>query len=69
MRWLITKFLNHFDKRRRQIDMDTLWTSMKEQAPDIETARRAFTVHALSDNAWMRYYTEEQLASFINNLT
>lgn len=68
MKWLIWKFLVHFDKRRRHIDMISLWPSICEQAPNLDTAKAAFATHIYHDNAWIRHFTADELSTIIDEL-
>ena len=64
IRWL----LRRWHARQRAIDVDVLWPACRDQAPDLDTARAAFAVHAYRDNAWMELGGEE-LARRIGELT
>jgi hypothetical protein len=44
---------------QRATDIKILWPACKENAPDLETARMAFTVHAALDPAWTSLGPEE----------
>lgn len=48
IRWLIRKF----NARRRRIDLEILWPSIRDKAPSIDRAREAFYLHAVNDEAW-----------------
>jgi antirestriction protein len=37
----------------RQIDMEILWPTCKQMAPDLHHAKAAFAVHAFKDWAWL----------------
>lgn len=50
---LWTMWLNHYNERRRKIDMDILWPSCCELAEDLNHAKAAFAAHAFNDPAWM----------------
>lgn len=39
-------------KRQQAIDLDVLWPSVRQQAYDLDTARRAFRMHMQSDAAY-----------------
>lgn len=43
-------------RRQRAADMAFLWPACKRGAPDIETARRCFMLHAMSEPCWVRRY-------------
>ncbi len=49
MKWL----LNWWHARQRKIDLNILWPSCKELAPDMDHAKAAFAVHAFHDRAWL----------------
>jgi hypothetical protein len=38
---------------QRRVDLQILWPTCKQLAPDLDHARMAFAVHALHDNAWL----------------
>lgn len=42
--------------RQRATDLATLWPVCKRLAPDLDTARDVFMVHAIGDPAWARHY-------------
>jgi hypothetical protein len=39
--------------RQRAIDMEILWPSCLELAPDLDHAKAAFAFHAFNDPAWL----------------
>lgn len=39
--------------RLRRIDLEILWPSCKKAAPDLDTAKAVFAVHAYKDRAWL----------------
>jgi hypothetical protein len=49
MRWL----LNLWRNRQREVDLEILWPSCKEQAVDLDHAKAAFAMHAFHDRAWL----------------
>jgi hypothetical protein len=49
IRWL----MNWWRARQRQIDLEILWPTCKELAPDLDHAKAAFAVHAFNDTAWL----------------
>lgn len=49
MRWL-SKW---WHKRQRDIDVQILWPSCRDNASDIYQARGAFAAHAFNDSAWL----------------
>ncbi|WP_135210396.1 hypothetical protein [Vitreimonas flagellata] len=54
--------------RQRAIDLEILWPSCRDNAPDLDRAKAAFAVHAFNDPAWIGFYGRERLASFIDGL-
>jgi len=54
--------------RQRAIDLEILWSICKKNAPDLETARQVFIVHAINDRAWAMHY-REKLWQAIQELT
>jgi hypothetical protein len=55
MRWLIDRWR----ERQRAIDLEILWPVCRDEAPDLDTARAAFAMHAYRDPAWMGLGAEE----------
>lgn len=55
-------------RRQRSIDMQILWPACKSQAPDLESAKAAFAVHAFNDPAWTQDYSEQELYDAIDAL-
>lgn len=55
IRWIIDRWYMH----QRAIDLNILWPACRDQARDLEAARRAFMIHALHDTAWMHLGREE----------
>lgn len=49
MHWL----LSFWYKRQRAIDLQILWPSCRDLAPDLDHAKAAFAVHAYHDRAWL----------------
>ena len=50
----------------RRTDLKTLWPIFKEQAPDLETARKAFIKHMAIDPVWKDHFkTEEELGDWV----
>lgn len=49
MKWLKTWWY----KRQRTIDLQILWPSCRNLAPNLDQAKAAFAVHAFNDPAWM----------------
>ena len=39
-------------RRQRSLDLQLLWPSIREQAPSLEVAREAFSLHVAVDPAW-----------------
>lgn len=54
-------------KRQRNIDVEILWPSCKQIAPNISKARTAFFLHCINDDAWCDLSAEE-LVLFILEL-
>lgn len=63
MKWL-RKF---WYARLRDLDLQLLWPSCKEQARDLDYAKAAFAAHAMNDRAWL-ILGEEEIARFIDEL-
>lgn len=42
----------------RQVDRETLWPALKEQAKDLDRARDAFMLYATLAPCWVRHYKE-----------
>lgn len=49
---MIRRIVDWWHERQRNIDLEILWPSCKEQASDLEDAKVAFAMHALNDSAW-----------------
>ena len=64
MRWLF----NFWYRRQRAIDLEFLWPSCRDQAPDLARARAAFALHAVQDRAWMAL-GEDEIARRIARLS
>jgi hypothetical protein len=64
IRWLIRRW----HARQRTIDLDILWPSCKNLAPDLDHAKAAFAVHAYHDPAWLEL-GEDAIYDFIDGLT
>lgn len=47
----LIQFFN-YNERRRQIDLQILWPTLKERARDLDHAKAAFAYHCLNDPAW-----------------
>lgn len=56
-----------WQRRLRRIDLDLLWPVCCAQAPDLDTAKAAFAVHAFNDPAWLAL-GEEEVIRFIDKL-
>lgn len=54
-------------RRQRQIDLDTLWPICCAHAPDFETAKAVFAIHAMHDPAWLAL-GETEVLRFIDKL-
>jgi hypothetical protein len=54
--------------RQRQIDLEILWPSCRDQAPDLDVAKAAFAMHAFHDNAWL-VLGEDEIYRIIEGLT
>ena len=63
IRWLIDKWY----ARLRRIDLDILWPTCREQAPDLDHARAAFAVHAFHGRAWL-WLGEDEIIRQIDRL-
>lgn len=49
MQWLIGLYY----RRLRRLDIKVLWPTIRSRAPDLNTAKAAFAVHASRDPAWL----------------
>lgn len=58
----------YWRKRQRQIDIDILWPTCKEQANNISHARGIFYIHCMMDEAWTRDYKPTQIVQIIEGL-
>lgn len=63
LNWIVRKW----NRRRRDIDVAILWPCCKEHAPDLDTARVAFAMHAHHDPAW-RELSEADIIAMIEAL-
>jgi hypothetical protein len=63
MNWL----RKHYYARLRRIDMQILWPSCKELAPDLVHAKAAFASHAFNDRAWL-FLGEDEVYRIIDSL-
>ena len=54
-------------RRQRAIDLDLFWPICCAHAPDLDTAKAAFAVHAMRDPAWQAL-GEDEVIRFIDNL-
>ena len=63
MRWII----RWWNRRLRSIDIKTLWPSVRDLAPDLHAAHRAFAIHARIDPAWADL-TEPEIADIVRKL-
>jgi hypothetical protein len=57
--WIIWYIHESLVARQRRTDIEILWPQLKARADSLEHARRAFTMHALSDSAWLRLDRDE----------
>lgn len=46
-------------KRQRAVDIQCLWPSCKENSSDTDSARAAFRLHTMIDEAWSDMSDEE----------
>lgn len=53
--------------RQRQVDIEMLWPICLREAGDLDRARTAFAVHAMSDPAWT-CLGEDAVIAFIERL-
>ena len=63
MRWLnrlLDPVYAWWQARQRRIDIETLWPSCRDQASDLEHARRAFMLHIVGDPAWSAISDKER---------
>lgn len=63
IRWLVRLW----HKRQRDIDIQLLWPTCRDVAPEIDVARAAFACHALHDSAWAEI-GEDEIIKFISTL-
>jgi hypothetical protein len=56
-----------WQRRQRAIDLDLLWPACCAEAPDLDTAKAAFAVHAFNDPAWLAL-GEQEVIRFIDQL-
>jgi hypothetical protein len=56
-----------WEHRQRAIDLDLLWPACCARAPDLDTAKAVFAVHAFHDPAWLAL-GEKEIVRFIDNL-
>jgi hypothetical protein len=54
-------------ERQRSLDLEVLWPSCRDQAPDLDHARAAFAYHAFHDKAWL-VLGDEEIKRRIDNL-
>jgi hypothetical protein len=54
--------------RQRRLDLEVLWPSIQQEAPDLETARAMFAIHAYRDPAWL-VLSDEELFAAMEGLT
>ena len=53
--------------QQRKTDLAILWPACVTRAPDLDTAKAAFALHALHDPAWL-HLGEENVVRFIGSL-
>jgi hypothetical protein len=63
IRWLLDKWYAHL----RKIDLDILWPSCRDQAPNLDRAKAAFATHAFHDRAWL-WLGEDEIVRRIDQL-
>jgi hypothetical protein len=54
--------------RQRKLDVQLLWPLCKQSADDLDHAKAAFFMHAMSDPAWL-CLSEEEIIAQIDQLT
>jgi hypothetical protein len=64
---IFARLMRWWRARQRAIDVELLWPVCKSRAPDLDTARVAFAIHAFRDPAW-RELGEAATRSFIDGL-
>ena len=64
---MIGGIIRWWHKRQRDIDLQCLWPSCCELAPDLDHAKMAFAMHAFHDHAWMEM-GESNVKAFIDRL-
>jgi hypothetical protein len=64
---VLRRLVGMWHSRQRDIDMKILWPTCRDLAPDIDTARACFALHALHDSAWLAL-GEDEVISFIDKL-
>jgi hypothetical protein len=63
VKWLntiIDRINAWWQARQRRIDIETLWPSCRDQASDLEHARKAFMLHIVGDPAWSAINDKER---------
>jgi hypothetical protein len=64
----VTWLADFWHARQRKIDLQFLWPSCRDLAPDLNHARMAFAVHAHNDKAWLAL-GEAEIERIISELT
>lgn len=67
----IREYLDNMARKRRQklreIDIEMVWEPLKLNSPDLETARQAFRLHAMIDEAWSDL-SDAEILEIVNGL-
>jgi hypothetical protein len=53
-------------RRQRAVDLEILWPSFRDMAPDLDHAKAGFAYHALRDPAWTRDFSEGEILDIID---
>lgn len=54
--------------RQRQIDIDILWPSIRNQVNNLDKAHQAFKLHCMGDSAWKHISTSD-ISRIVEKLT
>ena len=72
--WILIKIsdlkwwlFSHWNRRRRNIDIEILWPSCKSKAKDLDKARAVFRFHTSLDPAWSDL-SDDQINDIVDRL-
>lgn len=57
-----------YRRRQRKVDLAVLWPFCVEKTPTLLLAREIFEVHALSDKAWTKDMSRQEIHIFCQGL-